>query len=157
GFHMDIGRRGARGTRKAAHRMPGGFQSKLARRSEIEDPACQQAILDKRNRPCSYAFRIEWTRGEAASTMWIVENFDSLGQDLGLQRAAQEARAARDGRAHDGGKKMTEKAGGDAAVIDDRDSLRFDFPCAKAPCRAQARLAPDVFGLAKILRVGDGR
>src|SRR5690554_2242626 len=99
GREPDIRATGARRAGNPAGGMTGGRKAQLAGAGQIEQPGCQDAIVDERLALRWQSLPVEGTRAEAAPTMGLVDDLNSGSKDSLPKLVLQEGSAACDGGA----------------------------------------------------------
>src|SRR6185437_2275909 len=85
------GRRGG-----AACGMPGGFETELPRRAQIQEPRRQYALVDDRAAAVGDALAFERLRAQPALPVRVVDDRDRLGENALTEPVLQKACAAGD-------------------------------------------------------------
>src|SRR5580658_7504492 len=136
--------------------MPGGFETELARRSEIEQPGREHTILDDGAAPVGDALGVERPRIQPAPAMRILDDDEAAGKDLLAELVLEKARTARDGGAGDRPHEMPQQTRGDPRIVHHRHLARRYLARAQTVHRALASPTADHFRVAQVAAV-DGR
>src|SRR5580658_4324016 len=136
--------------------MPGGFETELARRSEIEQPGREHTILNDGAATVGDALGIERPRMQPAPAVRIVDDDEAARKDLLAELVLEEARTARDGGAGDRPHEMPQQTRGDPRIVHHGHLARRYLARTQTAHRALAGLATDHFRVAQVAAV-DGR
>src|SRR5690606_11003171 len=129
------------------------FKAELPGRGAVEQPASQDARVDQGAARDGKPLPIEGPRPQAALAQRIVDDGDGRIEQRLPKAVEQEAGPAGDGRTGDAADQMTDKAGADARIEDDRHDPAFDTDGVEAGDGAMTRALADFLRMVEIFEM----